>query len=100
MMKKHFTQIVTLASLFTVTSVAWAESPHPGKVMHDDANCMKCHADMGYAKPSLKKMGVDSWQDLKDAVSYCESNLNVGWFPEEQEQVADYLNQTYYHFDK
>ncbi|KUJ72087.1 hypothetical protein [Thiomicrospira sp. WB1] len=99
-MRMSTLSIGLLASVSLLSTQTQASSPHPGKVLHDDANCMKCHADMGYAKPSLKKMGVDSWPALKKAVSYCESNLNVGWFPEEQEQVADYLNQEYYHFDK
>ncbi|MDR9497642.1 MAG: hypothetical protein RI556_00540 [Hydrogenovibrio sp.] len=96
---KAFTTSLLAGAVF-FGAQAQASTPHPGKVLHDDANCMKCHADMGYNKPSLKKMGVESWSDLKSAISYCESNLNVGWFPEEQEQVADYLNQEYYHFDK
>ncbi|RUM91807.1 MAG: hypothetical protein DSZ27_05455 [Thiomicrospira sp.] len=73
---------------------------HPGKVLHDEANCMKCHSSLGYNKPNLKKMAPNNYQDLQKAVAYCDQNLNVGWFDEEREEVVDYLNKTYYQFSK
>ncbi|KUJ75334.1 hypothetical protein AVO42_08355 [Thiomicrospira sp. XS5] len=73
---------------------------HPGKTLHDDANCMKCHADLGYNQPNLTKMKPENYVDLQKAVAYCDSNLNVGWFDDEREEVVDYLNETYYHFPK
>jgi len=36
---------------------------------------------------------------LKKAVSFCDSNLNIGWFDDEKQDVVDYLNKTYYKFD-
>lgn len=80
-------------SVFTLS--AHAAEPHPGKVLHDDANCMKCHAAKAY-NPEKST----SYPKLVAAVSFCNNNLNVGWFDDEIEEVADYLNQTYYKMPK
>ncbi|MBD3612855.1 MAG: hypothetical protein HUJ13_10690 [Hydrogenovibrio crunogenus] len=93
----HKTVLTTiLCSPLTVL----AAEVHPGKVLHDEANCMKCHSTLGYNKPSLKKMAPNNYQDLEKAVAYCDQNLNVGWFDEERAEVVDYLNETYYQFSK
>jgi len=86
-----------LLMLFTPLSVM--AEVHPGKVLHDDANCMRCHADLGYNQPELTKMAPTDIKGLKKAVSFCDSNLNIGWFDDEKQDVVDYLNKTYYKFD-
>lgn len=88
-------RLLSLIGLTGVFSMANAEV-HPGKVLHDEANCMKCHAKLGYNQPETKKMSIESYADLKKAVVYCDSNLNVGWFEEDIDMVVDYLNKTYY----
>lgn len=72
---------------------------HPGKVLHDDANCMKCHADLGYNQPELKKMTPTDLKSLTKTVNFCQNNLGIGWFDDETQEVVDYLNQTYYQFE-
>lgn len=76
-----------------------AQDVHPGKMLHDDANCMRCHADLGYNQPELTKMAPTDIKSLKKAVSFCDNNLSIGWFDDEKQDVVDYLNKTYYHFD-
>lgn len=68
---------------------------HPGKALHESADCMKCHA----AKP-YNPQKTDSWPKLVKAVNFCNNNLNAGLFDDEVEQLADYLNETYYHHKK
>lgn len=87
---------IFLSLLFPLTVMA---EVHPGKTLHDDANCMRCHADLGYNQPELKKMSPTDLNSLQKAVSFCDSNLNIGWFDDEKAEVVDYLNQTYYKFD-
>ncbi|MDX1351817.1 MAG: hypothetical protein R3254_02320 [Thiomicrorhabdus sp.] len=91
-----------LAKLLSVTALgltSFAEqsfaSEHPGKALHEDANCMKCHA----AKPYDPNKS-DSYPKLVKAVAFCNNNLNAGMFDDEVEQLADYLNETYYHHKK
>lgn len=68
---------------------------HPGQSLHESADCMKCHT----AKP-YNPQKTDSWEKLVKTVQFCNDNLNAGMFEDEVEQLADYLNNTYYHHKK
>lgn len=92
-LSKGITQLAA-CGLIAFSSLSYAEE-HPGKVLHEEANCMKCHA----AKP-YNPQKTDSWPKLVKTVTFCNNNLNTGLFDDEIEQLADYLNQTYYHHDK
>ena len=89
---KPLTLLSVLGSL-TLSQQAFAE--HPGKVFHDDANCMKCHT----AKPYSPEK-TPTYEKLVKTVQFCNDNLNAGMFEDEVEQLADYLNDTYYHYPK
>jgi hypothetical protein len=39
---------------------------------------------------------VTSWAKLKSQVAACNSMLNIGLFPEEEESIAAHLNEVYY----
>ena len=59
----------------------------------------QCHTD------TLRPFGsehskLDSFPALKAQVEACNTNLGTGWFPEEVEAAAHYLNQKYYHFSQ
>jgi len=76
------------------SQLSYAE-PHPGKALHESADCMKCHT----AKP-YNPQATDSWPKLVKTVQFCNDNLNAGMFEDEVEELADYLNNTYYHHKK
>jgi mono/diheme cytochrome c family protein len=88
-----------MAILFTGTvalffsTLSQAGNPENGKTLHDDANCMRCHADKPY-DPSK----TTNYEKLVKAVNFCNTNLNTGWFDDEVEDVAAYLNQEFYKF--
>lgn len=87
--------ILTAAALFMSTTVM-AESNMPtGKVLMQEANCAKCHSGLGY-HPSK----TPSYPALVKRVTFCNNNLNTGWFEDEIETVSDYLNKRYYHYQK
>ncbi|VAW49391.1 hypothetical protein MNBD_GAMMA04-1450 [hydrothermal vent metagenome] len=69
--------------------------PHPGKVLHDDNNCMRCHAEKPY-NPTK----TDSFPKLIKSIRFCNDNLGIGLFDDEIEELADYLNNTYYQHSK
>ena len=85
---------ITSIGLIGLTEKAYA-SEHPGKALHESANCMKCHA----GKPYDPKKS-DSYPKLVKAVTFCNENLNAGMFEDEVEQLPYYLNDTYYHHPK
>lgn len=81
-------------TLLLTSQVAFAEM-HPGAALHDSANCMSCHT----AKPYNPKI-TDSYPKLVKKVQFCSDNLQTGMFEDEVLQIADYLNETYYHHPK
>ena len=76
--------------------------PAQGRKLIEEKGCETCHANktMGDAKAVYlrKDRKVTSWEKLKAQVARCNSELNLSLFPEEEEHIAAYLNQTYYKF--
>jgi hypothetical protein len=65
-------------------------------------DCIACHArrfdgdaDRIYLRDDRK---VRTPAQLAAQVSYCNTELGTGYFPDEEEHVAAFLNQKYYHF--
>ena len=82
--------------LLTLSARADVEN---GKTLHEE-NCTSCHlmADHSalYTRQDRK---VDSLHRLGGQVSACTQALNIAWFPEDEKDVVEYLNATYYHFE-
>lgn len=93
-------KFIILAVCCSSLSAQASDSIMPGKKLHDDANCMKCHAKLGYHTEKTTRMHVESLPDLKRAVTFCNNNLDTGWFDDEIDEVVQYLNKTYYKFKK
>jgi hypothetical protein len=57
---------------------------------------------MGDAKAIYlrKDRKVASLPQLKARVALCNSELNLGLFPEDEEHIVAFLDQTYYRFAK
>lgn len=85
--------LITCCMSFSVHS---SVMPHPGKTLHDEAHCMRCHAKIGYNTQHTTKRKIGSIKDLKKAVTFCNNQLNTGWFDDEINEVVQYLNKTYY----
>lgn len=64
-------------------------------VAYSDANCETCH-DTAYFQ--RKERAATSYAKLKGWVEGCNTTLDVGWFPDEVEDVAAYMNRAFYHF--
>ena len=66
-----------------------------------DKNCNECHTrlfgnpDRIYTRPDHR---VKTPQQLRAQVAYCNTQIGAGLFPDEEEHVAAWLNQRYYHF--
>ena len=72
-----------------------------GKQMHAE-HCVACHAqkfDGNAASMYLRSdHKVRSASALSQQVTTCVTMLKLGWFPEEELDVAGYLNEEYYKF--
>ncbi len=65
-----------------------------GKELHEN-NCVSCHKPELYTKPNRR---VTSREKLSSQVRFCVQQLNLPWFDEETESVAEYLNKEFYNF--
>jgi mono/diheme cytochrome c family protein len=67
-------------------------------------HCVSCHADRfggdGSAIYTRENHIVKTAKGLKAQVRNCNTMLGLKWFEDEENHVASYLNQTYYHFEK
>lgn len=94
--------------LLLFASVAHAEPPW-GKVdlqaapeLHQKA-CAGCHIRMygGDGSTMYTRDGrmLSNRLELLQRVAACNAQMNAGWFPEDEANVAAWLNKLYYRFD-
>ncbi len=61
-----------------------------------EANCETCHSAKVYQRDNRI---IKTYPSLVAMVERCNTNLDAGWFPDDVEDVAAYLNRAYYHFE-
>jgi hypothetical protein len=88
-----------LALLVPVAAVA-SPNAADGRKLAEKHKCESCHQDKVYGPAGTiylrKDRKVTSWAKLKSQVAACNSMLNIGLFPEEEESIAAHLNEAYY----
>jgi mono/diheme cytochrome c family protein len=96
------------AMLAALAASAGAQQPPP--FAHGDAkagkalaekDCVACHAQKGKPASAIYTRSdrrVTSAPKLLTQVQVCNAQLGSGYFPEDEENVAAYLNETYYKF--
>jgi cytochrome c2 len=74
--------------------------PKVGEKLFTAGNCNVCHiqkfggtGEQMFTRPDHK---VTTPGKLAGQIAACNTNLKAGWFPEDEEHVAAYLNQKYY----
>jgi mono/diheme cytochrome c family protein len=76
--------------------------PDKGKALMAQARCSACHVSMfggdGSRIYTRADRRVTSAEQLRSQVRFCATQVKANWFPEEEENVAAYLNQQYYKF--
>ena len=94
---------IALILLFLTTAFG-DSNVEEGRALYLEAKCQKCHLkDSKFDPNSIKKEGLKS--KVKDKrgihkwVVDCDNYFSIGWFPEEQDKVTDYLNSVYYKFN-
>ena len=104
--------VFTAASLAAAVTVQAAVAMAPAPFAHGDAelgkplndkSCVDCHArrfggnaDRIYLRADRR---VHTSAQLMAQVSYCSAELGTGYFPDEEEHIAAYLNKQYYRFE-
>ena len=78
-----------------------AGDPKAGKTIVE-RDCVSCHAQKFAGDPDRMYTRSDhrvrTPQKLLAQVQACNSNLGKGYFPEDEENIAAYLNTEFYHF--
>lgn len=89
----------TLYSLLLISAclpgLAVAADLKAGQTLHE-GKCGSCHGSEVYTRADHR---VTSLNALRAQVQRCDSNLELGWFEEEIENVSQYLNTQYYKFE-
>ena len=88
-------RMLLILLLFVVSPVR-ATDLDPGKKLHEE-HCTRCHTPDIYTR---EHRIVTSYAELAERVRQCELSNELTWFDEEINAVIDYLNTTYYHFEK
>lgn len=79
-----------------------AADPEEGRRLAEKAKCEACHAKKAGPEPGAiylrKDRRVNSLARLKTQVGFCNTELNLSLFPEDEEHIVAYLNRDYYKF--
>ncbi len=91
--------IVPATLLFCLPHFAMADVDS-GRELHEE-QCVDCHMMPDHsALYTRKDRTVDSLHALGGQVSACIQALNISWFPDDERDVVDYLNTSYYKFSE
>lgn len=89
-----------LGALLLLASTAHAnEQPDPlnGKKLFEQSSCLECHGSEVFTRDERK---VTDYVALEAQVRRCDANLSTNWFDDQILDVVEYLNTTYYQFEK
>jgi len=94
------------AVMALLAATAVAQAPFAGGDAKQGAamttkDCNGCHVrtfgDVSSAYTRIDRR-VNTPAQLKAQIAYCNSQLGTGYFPDEEEHIAAYLNLEYYKF--
>lgn len=66
-------------------------------VSYENANCETCHSSEVFTRENRL---ATNFKKLEAYVERCNTNLDVGWFPEDVSAVATYLDSEFYKFEE
>jgi len=76
-------------------------NPSEGHKLMNDRQCDACHAQKwGNDGKDIYRPGqnITTIKQLRKKVNQCNTGLNLNLFPEEETDIAAWLNESYYHF--
>lgn len=96
--------MIARAAAFLVLAMPFAAAAAPdaeeGRRLVATHKCESCHQQKVGGAPGAiylrKDRRVTSWGKLKAQVAMCNTQLNLGLFPEDEESIAAFLDKTWY----
>ncbi len=67
-----------------------------GEVLYTE-ECQRCHDNS--LVPINDNTSMKSLNDIREQISLCVGVLDIRWLPEDEEDVALYLNHDFFHFE-
>ena len=67
-----------------------------GKALFMEANCQKCHSTGQKFKPHDRK--AQDFSQLRGWVKGCSSTFGASWFPEDYQEVSQWINAKHHKF--
>ena len=96
--------LIALACTLVGPPAFAAGKPEEGGKLVAQHKCENCHHNktLGDAKAIYLRRDrrVTTLEKLKAQVTACNTELNIGLFPEDEEHIVAFLDQTYYKFRK
>jgi len=93
--------LVLALALATTAPALAAGDAATGRTLHEK-DCVACHARKFDGDPAKIYTRADrkvtTPAKLKAQIAMCNTELGTGYFPEEEEHLATYLELTYYKF--
>jgi hypothetical protein len=97
-------RLTFLMVLGLLTLPAAGADPAEGKKLIAEKKCEICHNNKTYGDAKAvylrKDRKVTTLEKLKAQVALCNSELNLQLFPDDEEHIVAFLNDTYYKFGK
>lgn len=95
--------VILLAVSATAEAVPFAKGDAAtGKKLFEQNKCNSCHASMlggdGSAMFTRADRKIKSPDSLATQITRCSVNLGLTLFPEDEEHIGAYLNNSYYKF--
>jgi cytochrome c553 len=100
-MNKTFLLLLLLLPLTAMANPFPKGNAAAGRKLHD-AKCVACHQRLAGGDGSGIYTRIDrkiqTPKALLQRIAACNAQVNAGWFPEEEEHAAAFLNRQYYKF--
>ena len=88
-------RMLALASGLAWSASLFAVDIENGEDLHFE-DCTGCHQEEVYTRENRV---VESLERLRLQVRFCKDTVGAQWFDEDVEDVTEFLNRNYYHFD-
>lgn len=95
---------LAIAFVPSLSTGASAADPAEGGKLVAEKKCETCHHNKTLGDAAAiylrKDRKVGNLQQLKTRVALCNTELNLQLFPEDEEHIVAFLDQTYYKFTR
>jgi len=94
-MHSTLTKVLGLVSVLLSSMAMASETIRMGESLFQEGRCMACHTNRPFNGEHSR---INSFKSLTTMVESCNTNLGLGWFPDEVEAVSHFLNHHHYKF--